>query len=282
MKYHVLRYLLAKCYYDFGLLTEAEEALLGPSLTQKSLDEFSSFYDEQAAYAILLLGDINRRQGRMSEAGKCYKKCLELNPLMWSAFKNLCAIGEYANPSTVFQIPEGSCLPTPTYKVLSQALESVGNTELYHSLIQQAQENKEKLETICSRENVNPDKPPADNTRFGISATDILQEKPLSETADNTMMHRTFVTHCARNPGIQSIPDFNEPMDFMQTPQYYPPISLDLKAPKPEHVPRTVGRLLFADNISGADLQTPTSPKFGALAMLSQSPMFACVPVSFH
>ncbi|TPP58887.1 Cell division cycle protein 27 [Fasciola gigantica] len=274
------RYLLAKCYFDFGLLTEAEESLLGPSLTQKSLEDFSSAYEDQAPYAVLLLGDINRRQSRMSEAAKCYKKCLELNPLMWSAFKNLCAIGEFPNPSSVFQIPEGSCLPTPTYKVLYQTLEPVVISDAYNTLLRQTQESKDKLETICSRENVNPDKPPNEVAHFGAVPAGLLQEKPVPEIADNGVTHRTYMTHCVQNT-TQNSSDIHEPMDFMQTPQFNPPISLESKAPRPEVEPRTVGRLLFSDNVSSTDLPTPVSPKFGALAMLSQSPMFACVPV-FH
>ncbi|KAA0183970.1 Anaphase-promoting complex subunit 3, partial [Fasciolopsis buskii] len=273
------RYLLARCFFDFGLLTEAEEALLGPSLTQKSLEEFSFAFEDQAPYAVLLLGDINRRQGRMNEAARCYKKCLELNPLMWSAFKNLSAIGEFPNPCSVFQVPEGSYLPTPTYKVLYQTVEPLGNSDNYNALFKQTHGTEDKLETICSRENVNPEK--SELSRFGAVPANFYQEKSMAEASDIAVTHRTYLTYCARNAATQNSPDVNEPMDFMQTPQYNPPVSIDVKAPKPEFGPRTVGRILFSDSASGLDLPTPVSPKFGALAMLSQSPMFACVPV-FH
>ncbi|OON15319.1 tetratricopeptide repeat protein [Opisthorchis viverrini] len=267
------RYLLAKCYFDFGLLSEAEDALLGHTLSPKSVDEVAQLYDDQAGFAILLLGDICRRQGRAHDASKCYKKCLELNPMMWSAFKRLCDIGESPNPLSCFQARDGLAFPTPTFQVVHQAVD-LGVTQSEHrTWVDQAAAEKSRLEGILYRENVNPEK----GYDVPIPSGNAHHSKP-PDSIDTSGHRRTYVTHCAKDSkddtSIQCV-------DLFQTPQERLPYPTVPKAPKPEHAARCLVQSLFSGQGSSLEITNPVSPKFGQLALLSQSPLFACVPV-FH
>ncbi|KAF5400539.1 Anaphase-promoting complex subunit 3 [Paragonimus heterotremus] len=272
------RYLLAKCYFDFGLLNEAEDALLGHCLSSKSVDEVAIIYGEQAGYAILLLGDIHRRQGRMTDASRCYKKCLDLNPMLWSAFKNLCDIGDFPNPTSAFHLREGLTLPTPTYRVVQRTVDTGSSQTDYHSLFNQTSAENNELEVIYSRENVNPekycDKPI-------LPSSTLLHDKVLSETVDTTFLHRTYVTHCSQDQKVASSLEPIQPMDFLKTPQCIFAMPVVPKAPKPEQMTRNLTKSLLSGQASCLEFPALGSPKFGSLALLSQSPMFACVPV-FH
>ena len=46
------------------------------------------------AYGLYLLGKVCRLMGRLAEAKDYYSRALRLNPLLWSAFDELCAVGE--------------------------------------------------------------------------------------------------------------------------------------------------------------------------------------------
>ncbi|CAL8091447.1 unnamed protein product [Calicophoron daubneyi] len=269
------RYLLAKCYFDFGLYPEAEEALSGCLLSSKSLDELVETYGEQAAYVLLLLGDIRRCQGRLGDASKCYNKCLDLNPLMWTAFKTLCNMGEYPNTSTVFQVRDGLCLPTPTYRVIHQAFAPNADNMSCQMMLNKSKGIASEFEVMTSRENVNPDRLTETVPHVLLSSTDHAQEA-FTDTNQNSLVHRSYATHCSKVPA----PGNTEPMEVLCTPQFNLPMPVLPKAPKPEHGHRYMGKSLFGDQGSSLQLPTP-SPRFGALALLSQSPMFACIPV-FH
>ncbi|KAG5451801.1 anaphase-promoting complex subunit cdc27 [Clonorchis sinensis] len=267
------RYLLAKCYFDFGLLSEAEDALLGHTLSPKSVDEVAQLYDDQAGFAILLLGDICRRQGRAHDASKCYKKCLELNPMMWSAFKRLCDIGESPNPLSCFQARDGLAFPTPTFQVVHQALD-LGVTQAEHrTWADQAAAEKSRLEGILYRENVNPEK----GYDVPIPTGNAHHPKP-PDSIDTSGHRRTYVTHCAKDSKDDTS---TQCVNLFQTPQERLPYPTVPKAPKPEHAARCFVQSLFSGQGSSLEITNPVSPKFGQLALLSQSPLFACVPV-FH
>ncbi|CAH8525622.1 unnamed protein product [Schistosoma margrebowiei] len=249
------RYLLAKCYFDIGSLTEAEDAILFSGLSSSSLDEITSTYEEQSCYVLLLLGDICKHQGRLSDAIIYYKKCLEMNPLMWSAFKNLCNIGEYVEPSSVFQNPNGLKLTTPVYAVMLDDLHS----NPYES---------------ASRENVNPQNCESFTTQALMSSKDC--ESSDQETFVDTdclyTNQRHFVSFCSRSFIGDLVPSL-KPVD-VHTPDKVIPSTLSPKAPKP--VNRVARKL--AQNVNSQTIK-PNVPRFGLLSFFPQSPMFACVPV---
>ncbi|CAH8612319.1 unnamed protein product [Dicrocoelium dendriticum] len=261
------RYLLAKCYSEFGSLNEAEEALLGHSLSSRPLDEVASLYNEQAGYAILLLGDIQRRQGRLRDASQCYKKSLELNPMLWSAFKNLCDIGELPNPALAFQLHDGLALPTATYRLLNHTV--VGGSD--QNIPSQAVQDRDQSAVEICRENLNPDK---SSTKTMLSSTG-LREKPCADYLDTTH-NRAYVTHFSNSVTACE----SKGLESMQTPQINMSTSNVPMAPKPKPTLRELSGSLFSGRELDLDIRS-LSPKFGALALLSQSPMFACVPV-FH
>jgi tetratricopeptide (TPR) repeat protein len=45
-----------------------------------------------------LLGRISRLTGRITDAKEQFVKALRLNPLLWSAYEELCAIGKALRP----------------------------------------------------------------------------------------------------------------------------------------------------------------------------------------
>lgn len=252
------RYLLAKCYSEFGSLREAEEALLGHSLSSRPLDEVASLYNEQAGYAILLLGDIQRRQGRLRDASRCYRKSLELNPMLWSAFKNLCDIGELPNPASTFQLHDGLALPTATYRLLNFTAFGVDDQNIPSQVV----EDRDLSESVLCRENLNPDK---------LSSKTVLSSTALHE---KSCADRAYVTHFSNSVIVCE----SKGPESMQTPQINMSTSNVPMAPKPKPTFRGLSGSLFSGR--ELDLEIPSlSPKFGALALLSQSPMFACVPV---
>ncbi|GAX75808.1 hypothetical protein CEUSTIGMA_g3251.t1 [Chlamydomonas eustigma] len=89
--YHILkghrspenRYLLAQCCIQLGKLSEARDALC------KSPDGLVPC----GAAGYYLLGRISRLTGRITDAKEQFVKALRLNPLLWSAYEELCTIG---------------------------------------------------------------------------------------------------------------------------------------------------------------------------------------------
>jgi tetratricopeptide (TPR) repeat protein len=54
------------------------------------------------AYGIYLLGVVKRRLGTPKLAVKYFRKALELNPLLWCAYENLCQLGVTVDPTEYF------------------------------------------------------------------------------------------------------------------------------------------------------------------------------------
>ncbi|KAH8869640.1 Cell division cycle protein 27 like [Schistosoma japonicum] len=251
------RYLLAKCYFDIGSLTEAEDAILFSGLACSSLDDLTNTYEEQSCYVLLLLGDICKHQGRLNDAIIYYKKCLEVNPLMWSAFKNLCNIGEYVEPSSVFHNLSGREIATPVYAVFLD--------DPHHS----PYENDK-----AARENINPQNSESVTNQALLSSKDfesISQEKQI-DTDCPYVVRRNFVSFCSKGfigdlvPTLRSID--------VHTPDKVILSTVSPKAPKP--VNRVTRK--FSQNVNSKPVKM-NEPRFGALSFLPQSPMFACVPV---
>ena len=82
----------------FFRLPEAEMALIGSPLKYKSVQNFISdvvteYGEADACHVLSLLGDIFLQTERAEWAEKCFSKCLQLNPFMWTAFEKLCKNG---------------------------------------------------------------------------------------------------------------------------------------------------------------------------------------------
>ncbi|KAK9823416.1 hypothetical protein WJX72_002594 [[Myrmecia] bisecta] len=78
------RYLLALCCMQMGKMTEAEHALYP--------DQDSSAVPNGAA-GFFLLGRISRLSNRHKQAIACFSTALQLDPLLWSAYEELCTLG---------------------------------------------------------------------------------------------------------------------------------------------------------------------------------------------
>ncbi|QDZ20960.1 cell division cycle protein 27-like protein [Chloropicon primus] len=95
------RYLLAQCHIELGDLIEAEKELLGSeSTSEHDIDAGMSYESGEyqnrlpnGAAGFYLLGHICRLSGRGQQAVKHLKTALELNPLLWSAYEELCQLG---------------------------------------------------------------------------------------------------------------------------------------------------------------------------------------------
>ena len=101
-----VRYLFAKACYDLGKLAEAERALRARGVDAES-NEFVGAYGARkrptvgeddalacgGANGEYLLGEICRDTGRNAAATAHFTRALSADPLMWSAYEALCALG---------------------------------------------------------------------------------------------------------------------------------------------------------------------------------------------
>ncbi|EFN54950.1 hypothetical protein CHLNCDRAFT_24117 [Chlorella variabilis] len=78
------RYLYALCAMQLGKLTEAETALLPDNDASRVPNGGAGFY---------LLGRIHQLSNRHSAAIAYYSTALQLDPMLWSAFEELCGLG---------------------------------------------------------------------------------------------------------------------------------------------------------------------------------------------
>ncbi|PRW57027.1 CDC27 family isoform 1 [Chlorella sorokiniana] len=78
------RYLFALCAMQLGKLTEAESALLPDNDAMRVPNGGAGFY---------LLGRIHQLSNRHSTAIAYYSTALQADPMLWSAFEELCALG---------------------------------------------------------------------------------------------------------------------------------------------------------------------------------------------
>ena len=86
------RYLLAQCCVELGELTEAESELAGGAGVSYDSGEYQNRVPNGAA-GFYLLGRVCRLTGRSKQAVKHLRTALELNPLLWSAYEELCQLG---------------------------------------------------------------------------------------------------------------------------------------------------------------------------------------------
>lgn len=99
------QFLFGTCAYELKKYAEAEAALLeSDNFTQRSLEDVVGDFGDQAAFVLLLLGKIAAKTERKSRAIETWKKALKVNPFLFSAFENLCGIGEKPIASNIFQI----------------------------------------------------------------------------------------------------------------------------------------------------------------------------------
>lgn len=121
------KFLMARCCMEINKLPEAEEVLAGNILSKsKSFDELEQEFGSMACHVFSLLGAMYSKTERTQKALDCYRKCLKLNPLLWSAYEKLCQLGEKVDPSQVFQVP--SQKPSTPAPQMTQITEKVVNT----------------------------------------------------------------------------------------------------------------------------------------------------------
>ncbi|KAL3832275.1 hypothetical protein ACJMK2_023933 [Sinanodonta woodiana] len=103
------KYLMAKCCMDVCKYSEVESVLAGNILTKtKSFDEIESEYGSLASHVFSLLGAMYSKTERPQRAAECHRKCLKLNPLLWTAYEKLCQLGEKVDPAIIFRVPNQS------------------------------------------------------------------------------------------------------------------------------------------------------------------------------
>ncbi|GAQ84112.1 DNA-binding cell division cycle control protein [Klebsormidium nitens] len=88
------RYLYALCCFQLGKLPEAEAALTG--------DHYSAGQVVNGAAGHYLLGLICKRSDRRETAVRHFSRALALDPLLWSAFEELCNLGAHEAAGALF------------------------------------------------------------------------------------------------------------------------------------------------------------------------------------
>ncbi|KAJ3186951.1 hypothetical protein HDU85_006988 [Gaertneriomyces sp. JEL0708] len=108
-------FLLAKSAFDIGELGDAERALRGLVTYLANNDTVTDESDlPKLAEVLSLLGIILQQAGKVTEAVDAYRKALQLDSLLWSAYQGLCELGEAPQPDEVFQ-------PTPALEDIIQS-----------------------------------------------------------------------------------------------------------------------------------------------------------------
>lgn len=74
------------------------------------------------AYGQFLLGKIMRVTSRPKPAAKYFQKCLKLNPMMWSAYEELCQLGAHLSALELVMAVADWCDRTAEYKQFSDKL----------------------------------------------------------------------------------------------------------------------------------------------------------------
>nr|VZI34871.1 unnamed protein product [Spirometra erinaceieuropaei] len=257
------------------MLQEAERTIFSPNNSVKSLNEIPSAYGDQACYVYLLLGDIYRYQQRFPDAARCYKECLNVNPLMWTAYESLCKIGEFVDVDEYFKVSGNLGLTTPTFTVVRQSV-TTAKSPLSTNL-------KTEREKLVSRENVNPNSPLNDPAALNtVHNTDEEAESEKHATSINAaqILRTTYISHCSVPPADFSVNQSTLPDN---TIEQFTPSGLSIPLQTPAAPLGNVGDALQKRPVNsefsfgGGDACTP--PTFGLLASIPHSPMFACVPV---
>jgi len=101
------RYKFALTCFKLNKLKEAEKALStapNESSNSKYLFNYSITPETvpNGAYGLYLLGLINEKMQKYSDAKEYYGKALEINPTLWVAYEKLCKLGESTNPNNLF------------------------------------------------------------------------------------------------------------------------------------------------------------------------------------
>ena len=100
------RYKFAIVCLKLNKLKEAEKALASPvnDTTNKFLLNHTIKLENipNGSYGLYLLGLISEKLQKINEAKEFYRKALEMNPTMWSAYEKLLKLGELIEPSEVF------------------------------------------------------------------------------------------------------------------------------------------------------------------------------------
>lgn len=106
-------YMFAQACFHLKKYSEAEKALLGKDQIHNVLN--SSYSNiPLGCQGYYLLGRICRRTSRNEQSKQCFKRCLELNSLHWSAYKGLCDLGADVDSKTWFQ-SDAVPLDSPRY-----------------------------------------------------------------------------------------------------------------------------------------------------------------------
>lgn len=179
---------------------------------------------------------------------------------MWSAFKNLCNIGEYADPKLIFRLSDKVSITTPAYAVV---LDDLINSSA-----------KSDCDKISLRENLNPEK--SFDILSSTGCENSNQEAVFQLDFESHLnIQRSYVSYCSRS----CVSDFDN-LKSLITPNGRFPSDLVPKAPKLGVCGNKKDGHEFVKVDMNLDGKNLLCPRFGLLSSLPQSPMFACIPVS--
>ena len=104
------RYKFALTCFKLNKLKEAEKALSTPYELSGSKYLFNYSVSPEnvpnGSYGLYLLGLINEKLQKYTDAKSYYNKALEMNPTLWVAYEKLCKLGESINPTNIFAEPK--------------------------------------------------------------------------------------------------------------------------------------------------------------------------------
>lgn len=142
---------------DIGCAAEAENTLLGVGQDNTTPTDIALFYKETAPFVLLMLADIFKLSDRRKLAVACLKKCLDLNPFFWGAYRDLIDLRENVDPHEVFTLSTGlilnnhSCLRALSNKI------NIGDISHPNCPSKKRNDMHDSQEDLSvSRENVNP------------------------------------------------------------------------------------------------------------------------------
>ncbi|XP_068149812.1 cell division cycle protein 27 homolog [Drosophila tropicalis] len=99
------RFLQAKCAFELKNYADAESILITTGYVDtKHFDDLQKEFGELACFVYQLLAQICMQTERHKLAVQALRRTLKLNPFMWSAFTDLCLLGQDADVGSIFQI----------------------------------------------------------------------------------------------------------------------------------------------------------------------------------
>ena len=163
------RYKFALTCLKLNKLKEAEKALSAPSLYENSNSKYLININikpenvPNGSYGLYLLGLIYEKLQRTSEAKDYYKRALDLNPSLWSAYEKLLKLGELSDPAeffvdSKFKLYENNRKQNissylPLYKNNSSTQQNKNTSQIRQEVINLDDRHNEKISNIYQSDN---------------------------------------------------------------------------------------------------------------------------------